>query len=520
MVETPTSSSETDPPGPAIAVQDVRKAFGATVAVDGVSFEVAAGSVHALLGENGAGKSTLVKLLSGLLSPDTGGFHIFGAEAALSSPREAHRLGIQTAFQEMTLVKDLRVLDAVLAPYAPTSLLGTVRRGTAAREVSAHFAALGLEHIDLTAEIRDLDLAVKQKLEIARALYRKPRILLLDEPTSTLSGRDVDWLGALIESERQRGTTIVFISHRLREVRDFCETLTVLRNGQHIATDRVEAVSDDEVIRMIVGHSIGQVFPDRPTAKAQGAEVLRVENLKTAGRLEEVSLSLKSGEILGVAGLQGMGQLDLFLACFGAAEVTGGRLFVDDKPVVIASPVDAVNAKIGISLVPEDRKTEALFLKLSGTHNASLPVIDRFTRFGLIDQAAEQSAVRRVFRRVQVDERALWTRAGAFSGGNQQKIAVAKWLLAESRVLLLFDPTRGVDVGTKQEIYRLMRAYAEAGGAILFYSTEIPELVHLADRVLVLYKGRVVEEVSGEGQSEEAIVQAALGGTELREAAE
>jgi len=247
---------------------------------------------------------------------------------------------------------------------------------------------------------------------------------------------------------------------------------------------------------------------------------MRVENLKTDGRLEEVSLTLKRGEILGIAGLQGMGQLDLFLACFGAAEVTRGQLYIDEKPVVIASPVDAVDARIGISLVPEDRKTEALFLKLSGTHNASLPVIDRFTRFGLIDKAGEQDAVRRVFRRVQVDERALWTRAGAFSGGNQQKIAVAKWLLAESRVLLLFDPTRGVDVGTKQELYRLMRAYAEAGGAILFYSTEIPELVHLADRVLVLYKGRVVEEVSGERQSEEAIVQAALGGTEIREAAE
>jgi ribose transport system ATP-binding protein len=496
---------------PAVAVRGVRKAFGATLAVDDVSFAIGAGGVHALLGENGAGKSTLVKLMSGLMAPDAGAFRVFGEDVALASPRDAHRLGIQTAFQEMTLVRDLTVLDAMLMPYAPTGFGGVVRRRAAAREVAAHLAAIGLGDVDLGAEVRDLDLAQKQKIEIARALFRKPRVLLLDEPTSTLAGRDVDWLGRLIEAERARGATVVFISHRLREVRDFCDGLTVLRNGRHIATGRVAEFSDDDVIRMIVGRSIGQAFPDRPAAPPAGPEVLRGDGL-AAGKLASVSFGLRQGEILGVAGLQGMGQLELFLACFGGAELAEGTIAVDSRPVALVSPVDAVNARIGISLVPEDRKTEALFLRLSGRANASMPVIGRFARWGLIDAAAETAAVRAAFARVEVEDRALWTRAGAFSGGNQQKIVLAKWLLAESRVLLLFDPTRGIDVGTKHELYGLMRAFADAGGSILFYSTEIPELVHLADRVLVLYKGRVVREVSGASQTEAAIVEAALGG--------
>jgi ribose transport system ATP-binding protein len=485
-----------------------------TVAVDDASFSIGSGSVHALLGENGAGKSTVVRMLSGLVAPDGGSIHVDGVPVRIDGPLAAQRLGIRTAFQEMTLVRDLTVLDNMLIPDAPVGVLGTIRRRRAAEAVTAHFEALDLGGIDLSDEIRDLDLPVRQKIEIARALYRRPKVLLLDEPTSTLSGRDVDWLGRIIAAERAKGTTVVFISHRLREVREFCDSLTVLRNGRHIASGQVSDLPDEEIIRMIVGRSIGQAFPERPPARAgTGPEVLSARGL-AAGRLRDGSFALHKGEILGIAGLQGMGQLDLFLACFGMTETTAGSIAVDGREVSITSPTDAVRADIGISLVPEDRKTEALFLKLTGLHNASLPVIDRFCRLGVIDRAAEQAAVKAAFDRVEVAERALWTRAGAFSGGNQQKIAIAKWLLAESRVLLLYDPTRGIDVGTKHELYRLMREYAAAGGAVLFYSTEIPELVHLADRVLVLYQGRVVDEIGTDRLSEEEIVTAALGGKE------
>src|SRR5215470_7009933 len=257
----------------AVSVANLRKAFGATVAVDDASFTIAAGSVHALLGENGAGKSTIVKLLSGLLTPDSGSFRLFGGAAHLSGPRAAHQEGIQTAFQEMTLVRDLTVLENMLLPYAPLNPVGIVKRRQAEADVAAHFAALGLGDIRLSDEIRDLDLAVKQKIEIARALFRRPRILLLDEPTSSLSGRDVDWLGEIIARHKAKGVTVVFISHRLREVRSFCDSLTVLRNGQHIASGKVAALSDEEVVRMIVGRSIGQAFPPRPPqARTRGPE--------------------------------------------------------------------------------------------------------------------------------------------------------------------------------------------------------------------------------------------------------
>jgi ribose transport system ATP-binding protein len=498
----------------AVTVDHVRKAYGATVAVDDVSFDIREGSVHALLGENGAGKSTIVRLLSGLVLPDSGALRVFGETARLATPRASHARGIQTAFQEMTLVGDLTVLDNMLLPYGPVGLLGTIRRRRARDLVTRHFESLGMGDVPLDEDMAELDLAVQQKIEIARAIFREPKILLLDEPTSTLSGRDVDWLGDIIAGQKRKGVTTVFISHRLREVRDFCDTMTVLRNGKHIATGPVSSYDDAEVIRMIAGRSLAHAFPAKreAAAAASGPEVLGADRLGTTGKLREASYSLKAGEILGVAGLQGMGQLDLFLACFGMADLTGGQLRVDGQPIVIASPMDAVQAHIGISLVPEDRKTEALFLKLTGKHNASLPVIDRFSSGVLIDGKAEAEAVERVFDQVEVDRRALWTRVGAFSGGNQQKIAIAKWLLAESRVLLLFDPTRGIDVGTKNELYRLIRAYADAGGAVLFHSTEIPELVHLADRVMVFYAGRVAGELTGEALTEEDILRLALGG--------
>jgi ribose transport system ATP-binding protein len=500
-------------PRPAVAVDGLRKAYGATLALQDVGFGVAEGTVHALLGENGAGKSSLVKILSGLVAPDAGRILVAGEPVSLPGPRVAQRVGIQTAFQEMTLVRDLTVLDNMAMPSAPVNALGMVRRRALADAVGAHFARLGLENIDLHAEAGELELAERQKVEIARAIFRKPRILLLDEPSSALSGSDVDWLGEVMARQRAAGVTVLFISHRLAEVRAFCSGVTVLRGGRHIATGQVADLSDAELLGLIVGRNLIHSFPPRTAERhAIGPEVFRADGIATAGKLRDASFSLRRGEILGVAGLQGMGQLDLFLAAFGIAELTGGRFSVDGRPVAIASPRDAIDARIGISLVPEDRKTEALFLKLDGTHNASLPVLDRFTRFGLVDGARERAAVERAFGLVQVDRRALWTRADAFSGGNQQKIAIAKWLLAESRVLMVYDPTRGIDVGTKNELYLLLRAYAGMGGAVLFYSTEIPELVHLADRVMVFYAGRVTAELAGEALTEEAIAGAALGG--------
>ncbi len=495
----------------AVSVKGVRKAFGPTVAVNDVSFDIKAGSVHALLGENGAGKSTLVKLMSGLLQPDTGSISIHGKPVSLTSPRASHAQGIQTAFQEMTLVRDLSVLDNMMLPYAPQGLTGMIRRSHARAAIEKHLGKLGFA-VDLDAEVGRLDLALQQKIEIARAIYRNPQILLLDEPTSTLSGGDVDWLGRLIASLKAEGKTIVFISHRMREVRAFCDSLTILRNGQHIMTGSVSEISDGDVIEKIVGRSIAQTFPPRPSdPSAFGEPVLSVRDLKAGNKLESANFDLRKGEILGIAGLQGMGQLDLFLACFGMSEIKSGHLLVDGQRASITSPVDAMRPNISIGLVPEDRKTEGLFLKLNGKTNASIPVIERFAPHGMIRSDLEVAAVRQAFETVEVNERALWTRAGSFSGGNQQKISISKWLVAQSRILLLFDPTRGIDVGTKHELYVMMRDFTNAGGSILFHSTEVPELVHLCDRVLVLYAGRMVAEIAGNKLSEGAIMRPALG---------
>jgi ribose transport system ATP-binding protein len=496
---------------PALRVFGLGKSFGATVALSNASFAVARGEVHALLGENGAGKSTTVKLLSGLLLPDRGTLELFGKPVVLKSPAIAHAHGVQTAFQELSLIRDLTVAETMLMPYAPRGLFGQLKRRQGLERVAAHLASVGLGHIDPMAEVAALELPERQKIEIARALLRSPRILLLDEPTSTMSGRDIDWLGEHLERLQADGITVVFISHRMPEVRRFCDRLTVLRNGKSVGTHDVHEVSDDDVIRMIIGRSLASTFPPRLAPRPAGKVVLRGSELATRAKLRRASFALHQGEILGIAGLQGMGQRSLFNACFGAEPLDSGKLYVDEREVLLASPKDAIARGIGISLVPEERKTEGLLLNLSGRFNVSLPVVERFVKFGLIDTVAETAAVAVALRQVDIAERALYQPATAFSGGNQQKLVIAKWLLAQSRILLLFDPTRGVDVGTKHQIYHLMREFVAAGGAILFYSSEIPEIVGLGDRVLVLYQGEVVAQLEGEAIGEETIMRAALG---------
>jgi ribose transport system ATP-binding protein len=339
---------------------------------------------------------------------------------------------------------------------------------------------------------------------------------LLDEPTAALLNNDVEWLGGLIRRMKNAGTTIIFISHRMQEVRDFCEALTILRNGRNVASVKVGDISDDDVFELMIGRSVSAAFPPRPASSEEPAAdkdaVLYVRGLATAA-LSGISFDLHRGQILGLGGLHGMGQRELFLALFGAAEISGGEIRVSGMPVRLRSPADAIRAEIGISLVPEDRKTEGLFLELDGSRNVSLPAQRRFERAGLISVAAENDAVREIFRLLRVPRRALWLPVKQLSGGNQQKIVIAKWLLARSRILLLYDPTRGVDVGTKAEIYRLAREFVSAGGSILFYSTDISELVNLCDDVLVIYRGTVVASLHGDEITDAKIMRAAVGHT-------
>src|SRR5215475_1775467 len=358
---------------PAISAAGIRKAFGPTVALDGASFEVAAGEVHALLGENGAGKSTMVKLLSGFMRPDAGTLSAFGSELHFHSPRDAHRAGIETAFQELTQVPNLTVAQNIQLPYQPVNRFGLLRGRQGTEQVAALLRDLGISGIEPYHEVGRLDLPLRQKIEIARAIFRKPRILLLDEPTSALSGRDIDWLGGLIDRLKRQGVTILFISHRLPEVRAFCDNLTVLRNGRD------------------VGSFITATFPEKPVYAPASQPRIALRNL-SAGRIQDASLDLHAGEILGVVGMQGMGQLDLFRAMFGDIAPKAGQILVNGRPVELTSPRAAIDARLGISLVPEERKTEALALRLDGRKNVSLPVVGRFLRHGLIDTDREMQA--------------------------------------------------------------------------------------------------------------------------------
>jgi ribose transport system ATP-binding protein len=495
----------------ALEVRNLTKSYGATKALAGANFSVSAGGAHALLGENGAGKSTTIKLLSGLIRPDSGTISIHGKDVELREPRDAHKHGLQTAFQELTLAPNLTVLENMVLAYEPAGFLGQIDRKAARRMVEQHFERLRLTDLDLRTDVRELSLNQRQRIEIARALMRNPKILFLDEATSALAGRDIEWLGRIIEELKAQGTTIVMITHKMPEVRDYCERVTVLRNGRDVGTFETSAVTDEELVELIIGRSLDATFPSKLKAAPAAKPLLSVRALATERRLADCSFDLRRGEILGVAGLQGMGQNELFMALAGAMPIAGGAVEIEGRPTFYASPRQAIDR--GIALVPEERKTAGLFLDLSGQDNIAAPVLKQMTKLGFIDRRKEVAEVAQMMDVVQIDKRALYTSAGSFSGGNQQKMVLAKALLTHPRILLLFDPCRGVDVGTKHEIYMLMNAFAEQGGSVLLYSSETPELVNLCNRVIVLYGGRVVETIGDNGSelSETTIMRAALG---------
>ncbi len=505
----------------AIELNAIVKRYGPTVALNEASLAVPAGQVHALLGENGAGKSTTVKTLSGLVTPDSGEIRVFGEQVRLRSPRDAHRHGIQTAFQELTLVPDLTVTQNLLLPYTPANALGLLRSRAARRQAIAALERLDLGDIDPRAEVRDLDLPTRQKLEIAKAVIRKPRILLLDEPTSALSGRNVDWLEGLVQTLRDDGVTMIFITHRMQEVRSFCQALSVYRDGRCVGTGNVADYSDGDIVELMLGRAMEQSFPPKTAAPAADSpSLLSARGLTIGHQLTDLDLDIRRGEVVGVAALQGMGQAALYRGLFGLEPASKGRLAIEGREVEFASPRDAIRSGIGISYLPEDRKTEGLLLPMNGVENVSLPLLDRFARCGWLNKRRETQAVRAVLDQVNVDPRALYTRCSAFSGGNQQKIVLAKWLLTQSQLMLMFDPTRGIDVGTKLEIFELMHRFAEDGGGVLFHSTDTAELVNVAHRVIVLYRGRVVRELVGDEITEQALLEAELGQAGVADEAE
>ncbi len=496
----------------AIEAREITKHFGGTIALNGASFSCQPGSIHALIGENGAGKSTLIKVFSGVVTLDSGALYINGQPSTIHSPTDAARQGIIPVFQELSLMPHLTVAENIFITNPPRNRLGLIDSKTLQRNTAQFFADLGFDHIDPDALISELPLAQRQLAEIAKALSHNPRVLILDEGTSALSIQDVKLVFEAIRRLKEQGTSVIFISHRMSEVDEIADTLTIFRDGKDVGSFPMGSVGRDEMVQLMIGRKLEQVFPPKPDRLShQSTPVVQVKNLSWEHALHDVNLSISKGEIVGLGGLDGQGQRELLFSLFGLLRGQQGQILIDGQPKTINSPSAAASAGINLALIPEDRKTEGLILQVSVADNISLSILDRLAPFGLINRSREQASIQRCIEQMQIKTASPGTTARNLSGGNQQKLVIGKWLLTEARIYLLHDPTRGIDVGTKQEIYLLMRQLADKGASILFFSTELSELVGMCDRVLVLYEGSIFRELIGSEITEENIVSAALG---------
>ncbi len=492
-----------------LSLRGVSKRYGGVSALDCVDFAADRHSIHAVLGENGAGKSTLMKVLSGVAKPDQGSLHLDGRAVTIATPRNAQSLGIATIFQELSLMPDLSVADNICITEA-TSRWGFYNPKKQLRRAEALLAEIDCEDINPKAKVETLPLSRRQMVEIAKALGRNPQLLILDEATSALTAADVERVFTLLTRLRDEGLSILYISHRMNEIETLADTCTVFRNGRSIETFAQGSKTPDEIVHLMIGRSITQVFPKKPQRETRPEPLLEVEGLSWEGQLKDVNLGVGSGEIVGLGGLEGQGQQQLVLALFGVLRGVSGEVRLKGRRISLSGPAAAKAPDVGIAMIPEDRKTDGLLLPMSVRDNLSLASIGRLTRWGLVDRAAESKLVDRMVQELQIKVSSLAAPVSTLSGGNQQKVVIGKWLSVAPRCLLLMDPTRGIDVGTKQELYRLLRELADQGTAILFYPTDVDELIGLCDRVSILYAGQIVRELAGADITEHNIIATAL----------
>jgi len=491
-------------------MQGVSKRYGGVRALQDAGLVIEAGRIHAVLGENGAGKSTLIKIMAGVVAPDEGRLLLDGEPVSFASPAAANAAGIACIFQELSLIPDLTVADNI-AISNPPRRFGLIDRGAQRRLAEQALARAGAENVHPLALVKDLSLSRRQMVEIAKALARKPRILILDEATSALTAADVTKIYGVLKRLRAEGLALVYISHRMHEITELADECTVLCNGRSVASYAAGTKTDNEVVEMMIGREYNAIFPPRAAHPASDARpVLEVRNLCWTDRLNDISLRVHAGEVIGLGGLDGQGQRELLLALFGVLRGTAGEVLIDGRPVTIAGPDFAKRKEIGMALIPEDRKTEGLMLPMSVRENLSFAALGRLSRWGVVNASAERDAVERIVRLLAVRTDGTDVPAGSLSGGNQQKLVIGKWLMLAPRILLLNDPTRGIDVGTKQEMYQLLRQLADEGAAILFYSTDYDELVGCCDRVLVMCDGAIGRELVGAEITERALVSSAL----------
>ena len=491
---------------PVISVAGLEKSFPGVRALAGVSFEVMAGEVHALLGENGAGKSTLIKIVAGVYRPDAGVIQIDGREAQFAGPLAAQEAGIATVHQELLLFPELSVAENMFLGHAPRTRWGAIDWAAIRRRAREILASLEIDELDVDAPVRVLSVANRQRVEIARALSLNARVLILDEPTAALPEADVLRLFAIVRNLRSRGVAVVYISHRMAEVFALADRVTVLRDGALVATKPVSATSEPELIAMMVGRTIDHLFPKLPAEV--GAPVLEVRDLVAPPLVRGVSLTVRAGEIVGLAGLIGSGRSELAQAIFGILPVRSGEIRIVGRPARIGN---AAAAKAhGIAYVPEDRGSQGLIRPMTVAENVSLAALRRIARHGLMDRAAEAALAEGAISRFAIRARGPAQIVGKLSGGNQQKVVLAKWLATQPRLLIMDEPTRGIDVGAKAEIHRLMSELAAQGLAVLMISSELPEILGMSDRILVMREGRLAAEFARGEADQERIAQAMM----------
>lgn len=497
-------------PEPILTLSNIQKRFPGVHALKGVGFDMLPGEVHALLGENGAGKSTLIKIISGVHQADTGEMHLHNQPVTFHNPREAQQHGVATIYQELGLYPELSVAENIFMGHAPRKSFGWLKwldwqtMETRALEL---LAELNIHDLDIRRKVGELNVGNRQRVEIAKALSLDAKILIMDEPTAALTEADVERLFEIVRLLRARGVSIIYISHRLQEVFELADRVTVLRDGEYIATQPVSETTEDQLISMMVGRTIDNLFPKM--ASKIGETVLEVRNLNHGSTTRNVSFKVRAGEIVGMAGLVGSGRSETAQVIFGIHPAQSGEILVDNQPVKINQPMDAISH--GIAYLPEDRGTQGLIRAMSIRENSTMAVLEQVSTAGFIQPDKEQQLTADAIQNLGIRAFSTEQVAGKLSGGNQQKVVIAKWLASRPRLLIMDEPTRGIDVGAKSEIHRRMsQLAAEQGLAILMISSELPEVLGMSDRVLVMREGRIVAEFERAEASQERVATAMM----------
>ncbi len=493
---------------PFLEMRGIVKHFPGVLALKGVDLDVRPGEVHVLLGENGAGKSTLIKVLSGVYAPDAGEILFEGKPAHIRKPHDAQKLGVSTIYQEFNLAPDMTVAENIFLGREPmiSEALGIVDRKKLVRQTREILSTFEIR-VSPETIVRRLGIAQQQMVEIAKALSLNSRVIIMDEPTAVLTAHEIHTLFKMIHDFKARGISMIYISHRLDEVKKIGDRATILRDGAKVGTVNVAETPVDQLIRMMVGRDLKDKFPK--IAIEPGEEVLRVENLNRKGVLHDINLSLRRGEILGIAGLVGSKRTEMARTVFGADKRDSGQVIIRGKRVEIKSPAHAISNRL--ALLPEDRKREGILRYMSVRHNITLSTVKRFLRGGLLRLGQEKKAAQGFVSSLRIATPGLDRWVMYLSGGNQQKVVIAKWLGTDADIFLFDEPTRGIDVGAKVEVYQLMGELVKRGAAIIMISSELPEILGMSDRIVVMREGRIAGELSRREATEEKILNYALG---------